>query len=59
MRDLCAHKASSFPKRHYAEHAALLAEKRAAYQAYREARAEMKMLLTYRANTEAILGVDA
>ena len=39
-----------------AEHAALLAEKRAAYPAYREARAEMKKLLTYRANAEAILG---
>ena len=39
-----------------AEYAALLAEKRAAYPAYREARAEMKKLLTYRANAEAILG---
>ena len=39
-----------------AEHAALLAEKRAAYPAYREARAEMKKLLTYRANAETILG---
>ena len=39
-----------------AEHAALLAEKSAAYPAYREARAEMKKLLTYRANAEAILG---
>ena len=42
-----------------AEYAALLAEKRAAYPAYREARAEMKKLLTYRANAEAILNVDA
>ena len=39
-----------------AEYAALLAEKRATYPAYREARAEMKKLLTYRANAEAILG---
>ena len=39
-----------------AEYASLLAEKRAAYPAYREARAEMKKLLTYRANAEAILG---
>ena len=39
-----------------AEYAALLVEKRAAYPAYREARAEMKKLLTYRANAEAILG---
>lgn len=39
-----------------AEYAALLADKRAAYPAYREARAEMKKLLTYRANAEAILG---
>ncbi len=39
-----------------AEYAALLAEKRAAYPAYREARTEMKKLLTYRANAEAILG---
>ena len=38
------------------EYAALLAEKRAAYPSYREARAEMKKLLTYRANAEAILG---
>ena len=42
-----------------AEYAALLAEKRAAYPAYREARAEMKKLLTYRANAEAILGMNA
>ena len=42
-----------------AEYAALLAEKRAAYPAYREARAEMKKLLTYRANAEAMLNVDA
>ena len=42
-----------------AEYAALLAEKRAAYPSYREARAEMKKLLTYRANAEAILNVDA
>lgn len=41
-----------------AEYAALLAEKRAAYPAYREARAEMKKLLTYRVNAEAILNVD-
>ncbi len=39
-----------------AEYAALFAEKRATYPAYREARAEMKKLLTYRANAEAILG---
>ena len=39
-----------------AEYAALLAEKRAAYPAYREARTEMKKLLTYRANAETILG---
>ena len=39
-----------------AEYAALLAEKRDAYPAYREARAEMKKLLTYRANAETILG---
>ena len=39
-----------------AEYAALLVEKRAAYPAYREARAEMKKLLTYRANAETILG---
>ena len=38
-----------------AEYAALLAEKRAAYPSYREARAEMKKLLTCRANAEAIL----
>ena len=42
-----------------AEYAALLTEKRATYPAYREARAEMKKLLTYRANAEAILNVDA
>lgn len=42
-----------------AEYAALLAEKRATYPAYREARAEMKKLLTYRANAEAMLNVDA
>lgn len=42
-----------------AEYAALLAEKRAAYPAYREARDEMKKLLTYRANAEAILNVEA
>lgn len=39
-----------------AEYAALLAEKRDAYPAYREARTEMKKLLTYRANAETILG---
>ena len=39
-----------------AEYTALLAEKRAAYPEYHEARAEMKKLLTYRANAEAILG---
>uniref|UniRef100_UPI00402780DF hypothetical protein n=1 Tax=Candidatus Scatomorpha intestinigallinarum TaxID=2840923 RepID=UPI00402780DF len=42
-----------------AEYAALLAEKRAAYPAYREARTEMKKLLTYRANAETILGMNA
>ena len=42
-----------------AEYASLLAEKRSAYPAYREARAEMKKLLTYRANAEAILGMNA
>ena len=42
-----------------AEYAALLAGKRATYPAYREARAEMKKLLTYRANAEAILGMNA
>ena len=40
------------------EYAALLTEKRATYPAYREARAEMKKLLTYRANAEAILGMN-
>ena len=42
-----------------AEYATLLAEKRATYPAYREARDEMKKLLTYRANAEAILGMNA
>lgn len=41
------------------EYVALLTEKRATYPAYREARAEMKKLLTYRANAEAILGMNA
>ena len=42
-----------------AEYAALLSEKKAAYAEYRQARDEMKKLLTYRANAEKILGKDA
>ena len=42
-----------------AEYAALLSEKKAAYSEYRQARDEMKKLLTYRANAEKILGKDA
>ena len=41
-----------------AEYAALLAEKKTAYAAYREARGEMKELLTVKANVDRILGKD-
>lgn len=41
-----------------AEYAALLAEKKAAYGAYRQAREEMRELLTARANIDRILGKE-
>ena len=41
-----------------AEYASLLAEKKTAYAAYREARGEMKELLTVKANVDRILGKD-
>ena len=41
-----------------AEYASLLAEKKTAYAAYREARGEMKELLTVKANIDRILGKD-
>ena len=42
-----------------AEYAALLADKKAAYGGYRQAREEWKELLTAKANIDRILGMDA
>ena len=41
-----------------AEYAALLAEKKSAYAEYRKARAEMKELLTVKANVDRLMGYD-
>ena len=46
-------------KRLKAEYAALLAEKKTAYAAFRQAREEMKELLTAKANVDKILGKSA
>ena len=41
-----------------AEYAAILAEKKSAYAEYRKARAEMKELLTVKANVDRLMGYD-